>query len=218
MFKNLKSLFVVEEEQPTKVTQKEAGPTDQPESVVTREAAPTGSVSEGKVDEKFLEVLFKAMENNNAEGFDYLEFKQSLQSLQKMPMDEATRYQSAYAMAETMGATPQGLLQTAAHYLKILETEEQKFEKAVDNQRDQQINHRLEQHQGLQKTIQAKQQQIEQLKAEIEGLQAQADELMGTVEAAKVKVESTKNDFIASYEALVAQIKSDIEKMQQYLK
>ena len=55
------------------------------------------------------------------EGFDYLEYKQSLQSLEKMNMDNQTRYQSAFAMAQTMGAKAKNLIDSAQYYLKVMQ-------------------------------------------------------------------------------------------------
>ena len=40
-----------------------------------------------------------------------------------MPMDEQTRFQSAFAMAQTLGATTEHLMHSANHYLEILKKE-----------------------------------------------------------------------------------------------
>ena len=221
MFKNLKSLFIVEEEGGSKKTaeSKEKGSQEStaPESSSPISNAPR-KIGKGQVKNKFLEVLFGAMERANQEGFDYLEYKQALKNLAKMPMDEPTRYQSAYAMAKTMGATPENLVSTANHYLKVLKDEEGKFEQALNSQKQQQIGHRMEQMKELQSVANEKAKMIEQLKKEIQDLEKKQADLRKTVENATVKVENTKNDFIASYQSLVAQISQDVEKMKQYLK
>ncbi|RMF00990.1 MAG: hypothetical protein D6772_05520, partial [Bacteroidetes bacterium] len=146
MLKNLKSLFIVEEEdnEPVKKQastkgsgQSEAAPT------VSRNSSPAKaqpSSRPGKVTTKFTDILLSAMESANLDGFDYLEYKKSLQSLQKMNMDEGTAYQSAFAMASTMGATPARLVETAEHYLKVLRTEEQKFQAALAKQQQAKID------------------------------------------------------------------------------
>ena len=74
-----------------------------------------------------MDVLAEALQNNNIDGVDYFEFRQSLLSLSKISMDEKTRYQSAFAMAQAMGATPKQLIETAEHYLNVLKNEEHKF-------------------------------------------------------------------------------------------
>ncbi|MEM6697744.1 MAG: hypothetical protein AAF599_05070, partial [Bacteroidota bacterium] len=166
---------------------------------------------------KFTEVLLGSMEKADLEGFDYLEYKKSLQSLAKMPMDEATRYKSAYAMAQTMGVSPDKLVQTAQHYIDALSKEEQKFEQALQSQKEKQVGSKLQQYKQLEQLISKKAEQIKLLTQEIEQHQKQMDATKKEVSNASVKIETTKNNFIASYNMLVAKIQEDIDKMKQYL-
>lgn len=219
MFKNLKSLFVVEEEdgkKTSKTTEEKpaasASVKDSPAKAESKDGAP------GKVTKKFMEVLLKAMDAQNIEGFDYLEFKQSLSSLKKMPMDERTRFQSAFAMAQTMGATPEKLVQTAQHYINVLKTEEDKFEQAVAAQKEKQIASKLDQVKKVEEQVMAKAEKIKILTQEIEAHRKMVESLKKEVGEASEKVESTKNDFIASYNSLVGQIHADVENMKKYLK
>jgi chromosome segregation ATPase len=222
VFKNIKSLFIVEEEG--------AGPAKSTATSKSAQKAPAGSTpkgpvveesslgDKGKVTEKFMDVLFSAMEKNNLDGFDYLEYKQSLQSLVKMPMDEATRYQSAFAMAQTMGANPQKLIQSADHYISVLQKEEKKFEAALANQTHNQIASKEKLVKELDATIKQKEAQIQKLQKEIAATRKKQEALRADVKKASVKVQTTKNNFIASYNQLVSQIQADMDKMKQYLK
>jgi len=158
------------------------------------------------------------MEANNIDGFDYLEFKQSLKSLEKMPMDEQTRFKSAYAMAQTMGATPDHLVKTANHYIRVLLQEEEKFGQALANQKTKQIGDKENQIKQLDNVIKEKKKTIEQLKKDIEEHTKGMEAMKNEISDAAVKVESTKNDFHASFASLVGQIKKDIESMKSYLK
>jgi uncharacterized protein (DUF3084 family) len=217
MFKNIKSLFIVEEDEQGKQKeqprQKTPTGTPKPEPATTAE---TGG--QGQVTQEFTEILFKAMEQANPPGFDYLEFKQSLQSLKKMAMDDATRYQSAFAMAQTMGATGEQLRQSAQSYLNILKNEEQKFAQAVDNQRSKLIGNRQSEIGQLEQIIQSKSEQIKRLNEEIESHKKQVAQLQQEMSEATVKVETTQRNFIASYNVLAGQIETDVQNMQQYLK
>ncbi len=222
MFKNLKSLFIEEVDDGSKKGQPEK-PTSQGKSVKGKaEKQPTTKTdakpSSGKASAKFMEILFKAMEDNNLDGFDYLEFKQSLKSLEKMPMDEQTRFKSAFAMAQTMNASPDGLIQTANHYLNVLKKEETKFGEALANQRTKQIGDKEQQLKEFGTEVQNKTAQIKKLTLEIEKLQKAIDRIKQDLAKASVKVESTKNDFEASYDIVVSQITKDIENMKRFLK
>lgn len=210
VLKSLKSLFVIEEEP----KEPEQVPTPAQEKVTVAESK-TGEP--GRVNQAFMDILFKAMQDNNMEGFDYLEYKKSLQSLQEMQMDEPTRYRSAFAMAKTMGAKPEKLIETAEHYLQVLRREEEKFARAVARQEDVAIDAKNREIADLQTSIQGKEQQIQQLQAEIAQEKEQIKTLQTEITDAQTKVETTKNNFIASYNSLAGQIAADVERMKKYL-
>jgi len=237
MFDRIKKLFVVEDNDPLKKaleqkSQEEAEATapagdglvpDRPanNTAPTQNSTPkvkTSRLTGGKVTDKFMNILLGAMDKSNLDGFDYLEYKQSLQSLQNMDMDESTRYQSAFAMAKTMGATPQNLLETANHYLTILKTEEQKFGQALVNQKEKQIGDRRQRIEKLDQAAEQKRKQIEQLTKEIEAHEQESAQIKEQITDATVKVENTKNNFVVTYQLLTGQIQEDIVKMQTYLK
>jgi hypothetical protein len=221
MFKKLKSLFVVEDEGGDKLKKSEVS-----KDVKSSESSKTKSrsTSEGhfkpdaKSSSKFVDVLLKAIEANNLEGFDYLEYKQALQNLAKMAMDEQTRYQSAFAMAQTMGVTPAKLKQSAEHYLKILNAEELKFQDALKNQKNKQIVEKQKAVTQLDNIIKQKAKQIEQLKAEMVKHTKQLESHKKSMTGAAEKVEKTRINFESAYVSVTGQIKVDLEKMKQYLK
>lgn len=219
MLKNLKSLFVVEEENPkAKPAAKAGAKTPSPTPSTSKAKSSTTTPRTGKVKSKFTDILLSAMEQANLDGFDYLEYKKSLKSLQKMNMDEATAYQSAYAMAQTMNATPAHLVQTAEHYLKVLKQEEEKFENALENQQESRIGNKRKEKESLAAQIEAKEKQIQQLQAEIKQHQTQLGQLDTEIQKAVDSIESTKGDFFASYQHLTKQIQADVEKMKKHLK
>ena len=225
MLKKLKGIFIVEEEGTTKETssntkqpEKKTTPSSTPISKNTTTSSTPTSVGAGKVSSKFNDVLLGAMAKNNIDGFDYLEFKQSLQSLAKMPMDEKTRYQSAYAMAKTMGATPDYLIKTAKHYINILSQEEKKFQQALVHQKSKQIGNKEQQIKQMDLLIKEKTEQIKRLTKEIEQHKNLKHKLSSEISNSAVKVETTKNNFIASYKNLIGQIQKDMQNIQTYLK
>ena len=221
MFKKFKALFVEEVEETPQANNAQAMPKTKskpsPRPVAPISAEDTAPHT-GQITDKFMKILFGAMDKANLEGFDYLEFKNSLNSLKKMQqMDEATRFKSAFAMAQTMGATPQNLMQTAQHYLNILEKEEKKFEQALDDNMQKQIGSKQQEMKALAAQIKQKEQMIKQMTAEIEANKKKHQKVMNDVEKASNKIEVTKSNFIASYEAIRAQIARDMERIKKYL-
>ncbi len=224
MLKKLKSLFI-EEDENDKKGQTSSKKEDQPEKEVVKPEEPTLSMEDievpenitGKPDPKFIDILLKAIEKNNMEGFDYLEYKQSLQSLQKMDMDEETRYKSAFAMAKTMGATPKSLLSSAQNYVSILKKEEGKFKDALNNQRNKQIKGRETKIKQLESVVAEKLKTIEKLNKEIEANKKKLEEIKGQINKSAAKVESTNESFNLAYNIVLKQILDDVNRMKSYL-
>ncbi len=216
-FKSIKSLFVVADEN---AASNAAASDAQPAS--GSQPAPVNfdpqPARHGEATPKFIEVLLKAMEAANLPGVDYLEYRQSLKSLEKMPMDEQVRYQSAFAMAQAMGATPHKLSESAGHYLSVLKTEQSKFDEALRNQTTERIGNRQQTIKNLDATLKQKAEHIKKLTQEMELHRAEMEKLEIEIREATAKVEGTKNDFFASYQSLVAQINVDMENMKRFLK
>ena len=218
MLKKLKSLFIVEEE--GSISSSQTSEAIQNQENNDESAAPVSTPSDPvvqmstqavkNVDPKFIDILMKAIEENNLEGFDYLEFKSSLQSLAKMSMDDATRYQSAMAMAKTLGASPDKILQSANHYLAVLKKESDKFQQAVEGQKakldqDQQAGVK-----GLQQSIVTKEQQIVQLTKEIESEKANLAKMQADIQQGAAKITDTATRFSQAYNLVKKQITDDI--------
>jgi hypothetical protein len=232
MFKNLKSLFIKESElKPEDIPQNVGSEGPITEENISAEKVATAELEiqnleglvnpedhdvAGVVSEKFMNILLGAINKNNQEGFDYIEFKQSLQSLGNMDMDEQTKIKSAFAMAKTMGATKSRLLETAKYYMGILENESSKFNNAVSNQINQQIGGKKEAQKDIQLSIENKNKQIEQLKSEIAQLEIDNETVSKEISSGKVKVLKTKNDFQTTFNLLLDKIKKDIDLIEKY--
>lgn len=234
MINKLKSWFVVDDGAPEPKKEKSTPPVSKKATVKMTEPASTPPVSKSsqstpdsthatkatkatKPDSKFVDILLKAIEANNMEGFDYLEYKQSLQNLSKMDMDEKTRYQSAFAMAKTMGVTPQKLVNSANHYVKVLDTEKNKFGEALANQKQNQIVGKQNELKQMEQGIIEKQKQIEKLTAEIEQHKAALQGKQDAINTAASKVEHTKNSFLYAYNMVMGQIQSDVDNMKKFI-
>jgi hypothetical protein len=104
-------------------------------------------------DQKSVEFLENAMVKKTQTGFDYLKFKQSLEQLSHLQLDERTALKSAFVTASTMGVTKETLLQSARHYLTILGDEKKQFDQALTNQVQQRIDSKKEELNKLQQQI-----------------------------------------------------------------
>lgn len=223
--KKFKSVFVFEEEgggvQNANAEKQHPAEMTSPPSKPNAASLPQTSSappSSGSVSDKFVEVLASALEKNNQEGFDYFEFRQSLKNLSKMPMDEQTRFQSAYAMAQTMGVTSTKLMESAKHYLGVLQGEQARFGEAHAQQKSKLIGNREEEAKILDAATLQKAEQIKQLTQEIEQNRSRSEQIRKEISETTVKIESTKADFEATFANVVSQIQDDMAKIQQHLK
>jgi len=171
----------------------------------------------GQVTEKFTTMLLKAIEANNIDGFDYIEFKQAIQGTDGMGMSEEMRYKSAFAVAKTMGVTSDYLIKTAQTYTSVLAKEEKKFLQTAERQIKQRVGQREDMLTKLEQTIKQKTQQIEHLKKEIEDHKKLLEKTKQEVSGAQDKILATKADFEVSYQYIRQQLDDDISKMKQYL-
>jgi len=223
MLKNLKSLFIVDEEEES--SKKTSAPVKKETTSVNKEESKNvdNSISDirstkGVIDATIVEKLLQAIEDNNIEGFDYLEYKKSLKALEKMPMDEATKYRSAFATASTMGVTLDKLLDTTRFYIGVLDKENDQFINAFKNQFNNKVSGREREITQFESVIKEKSETIKKLTEEISKHQKQISELKIQLEESNNKINKTQNDFKLSYDHLKSQFEGDIVKMQKYLK
>lgn len=210
--KSLKSLFVIEEAKPA--ASPEAAAPAEPAAEAFRPAA---GGEPGKVQDKLFEVLFKALQEHNQQGFDYMEFKDFLKSLASVPMDDATRFKSAFATAQTMGASKEILLRSAKDYLAVLASEDAKFQEALKGRTAADLTSKQEEIKDLEAGIRQKEATIEKLKGEIEQHRASIAQVEQAINEASVRINQTAADFAATYQELVGQIRSDMDQIEKHL-
>jgi uncharacterized coiled-coil protein SlyX len=224
IFKNLKSLFIHEapstgsgevQDSPTEVAAS-AAPAPQRKST----PPPDGTTEPAAIayDDRFLDTLLEALEANNLEGFDYLEFRQALQSLASMDFDEATRFKSAYAMAATMKVSPDHLVRTAKMYLDVLDKEDKAFREALIKQEQSQVKAREQRLDELERRIVLQQKEIENLMESITQSRGETEQIRRELTDVHHMIEGTRARFEKTFHYLYRQIEQDIHKMNQHLK
>ena len=228
MLKNLKYLFVEPSDETAdassnkKSSDSKTDNTSQPSTPSNKNTVSssikTASIKTDSVDTKIIEKLLEAIEKNNLEGFDYLEYKKALKALDKMPIDEPTKYRSAFATASTMGVTLEKLIKTSDFYVGILDKENEKFVSAFKNELENKVSGRKKEIVQFEEIIKEKSAQITKLTEEITQHQKLVSDLKEKITISNDKIVKTQNDFEKSYSHLKKQFEDDILKMQKYLK
>lgn len=169
------------------------------------------------VDGRSAQFLAEALTKNNLQGFDYLEYKQSVEALANLNLDERTAFISSYATASTMGLTKGKLLETANFYQKILQQEQNKFEQALQAQTKRQIAGKMQETENHKKAMLQKEEAIKRLQQEIDKHQVAVEEAEGHIDAAKRKIFAAKENFETTYQKISGEINDDVEKIKMYL-
>lgn len=222
MLDKLKSLFVVEDEEQNIPKEKQEEGQDvqvtQEEASTSEPVAQKSNRGSGTVDVKITEKLLSAIDQNNLDGFDYLEYKNALKALEKLPMDEATKFRSAYATAATIGATLEGLVKSAKFYIGILDKENQTFLSSYDKQVKQNISSKEDDLVEFDNIIKLKSEQIMILTQEIQKHQREIEQIKAKLTESKQMMQSTQENFRTSYLTLRRHLEEDVVKMEEYLK
>ncbi len=215
IFNQLKSLFIVEdnEVESSKSTSKTINSTKD----ISKKKSPTVS---GKDTERFVNILFKAIEDNNIKGYDYLEFVQSINNLKKQGIssEEEKLFNTAYALAKTMNVEKDKLLKTADFYLNVLNKEKVKFNEALVNNAKVKLQEKNSKLNSLNKSLSDDKKAFEELKKRITSKEKEIFIITKELEDSKSKVDNIKAGFDNALKQIVNKIILDKDKINKYLK
>ena len=169
------------------------------------------------LDKKSADFLSKAIATNTIEGFNYIQYRQALNAMEKMGMDEATSFKSAFATANTIGLTKTGLISSAKHYLSILMNEKGKFDEALAHRVKDKIASKSEQVLKLEQRIEEMKKKIADLEKRIGESQHKIDAADDDVEREKEKIRLTQESFETAFNAFVKVIKDDIARVNEHI-
>ena len=169
------------------------------------------------LDAKSYQILVQEMINKGEAGFDYLKFRQSVNALLQLQMDENTAIKSAFATASTIGLSRQNLEATARKSLNILSEEKKQFSLALDKQIRDRIDARTREVEQWRQQIQKHEAQIAALKQEIEAYNQRIESTSSDLTEAEERIQQSREKFETVYAYLQSQIEADITKFQQVL-
>ena len=172
------------------------------------------------VDRKFVEHFVDLLEKANLPGPDYFEYKQALQSMEGLGLGEEKQFQAAWASFKAMGgAKDTNILRTSAEqYLGILDKDRTSFLKDVDVAITNRVGSLHDELKKLEENNTTFMQQIADLQKKIDDNKNRLGQISGEISEQSAKINANKESFEVTMNSFVEQIKSDLNKINQYLK
>lgn len=168
-------------------------------------------------DPKIVSALEEAIKAKTLDGYDYRKFLEAQRDLESTITDEPTRYRAVFGTIKQIGITKQKLIDTARHYVAVLESEEQAFLAGAEEQMKEKVGGNQKKVEELDQQISLKTAEIQRLTAEITALQATRADAAAQVTEWQTKIEGTKTSFKAVCDKMQAKIEQDIQKITSYL-
>ena len=172
------------------------------------------------VDRKFVDHFVDLLEKANLPGPDYFEYKQALKSMEGLSLGEEKQFQAAWASFKAMGGvTDTGILKTSAdQYLAILDKDRTSFLKDVDLAIKNRVGSLNDELKKLEENNTTFTQQIADLQKKIDDNKNRLGQISGEITEQSAKINANKENFEVTFNSFVEQIKSDLNKINQYLK
>jgi peptidoglycan hydrolase CwlO-like protein len=116
-----------------------------------------------------------------------------------------------------MGLTKDKLLSAADFYKGVLNSEKQQFDKALQNQLQNNVHSKQEEVKKLQVQIEEHRAQIKELEAQIVKNQGVIDRADEDIRSSKEKIETTRELFETTLRGILGDIDKDMNNIKQYL-
>lgn len=169
------------------------------------------------MDERSLKFLLGAIRKNDHNGFDYLEFKESLHNLERLNLDKEVAVSHAYATATTIGVTKERLLESAKHYKSLIAKERKRFDQAFENQVNAKIEHKKKEIEQLKSQLIKYESELASLTQKIDQTKTTISSANKIIESEQDKINATKFSFDNTYYNLFEDIDKDIELIEKNL-
>lgn len=226
--KKILGFFINEEASPTaqngRASQNSAPKATETPVAAVREvpqAPVTPAARTGAVDPKFVEHFSELLEKANLPGPDYFEFKQALKSMEGLGLSEEKQFQASWASFKAMasGVTDTSVLTNSAnHYGNVLNKDRESFLKDVEQAVDDRIGSLMQESKKMQEATKTYAQQIVDLQTKIDNSNERLEKINGEVQEQTEKINVSRDSFDVTYQTMVDQINSDVEKINRYLK
>lgn len=165
----------------------------------------------GVPDDKFVKMLENVITENNIPGLDYFEFKQAVDNMKSLPIDEATKFVTVYSILLGQGCSKETLLGSIDKYVGLINNEHETFKVEMAES----FKDRVETPKAK---IEQSQQKIVEMSNKIKELNDFIITTTQEVQQEEMKLRLAEANFKQSVEKVVSVLASDKEKITNYIK
>jgi hypothetical protein len=156
-------------------------------------------------------MLESVISENNIPGLDYVEFKQAVDKMKNLPMDEATKFMSVFSIFEVQGATKEAILLSIDKYISLIKKEEETFNTEMTASFKEKVDDKKLEVENAQK-------QIAELNNKIVELNTFIMKTTQDAQQEEMKLRMADANFKQSALKVVSVLNSDKEKLTNYIK
>ncbi len=207
--KALKSFFIEVDDKPKSE--------DKPQPAPPVSAIPIPVGIPGSINQEMAQVLDDAISANNLSGFDYFEFRESLNNPAFATLPEQSKYLAVFGTAAQSGLTVEKLISSVDHYKAVISKKREEFNEQVQAITAQEVITRQEKKSANEQAVLDAQQKMAELSAMINDYQTENMQLANTISQEQFKIQQTQASFEATFNVVDAKLSEGKSKIQAYL-
>ena len=175
------------------------------------------TVHVGVIDDKFIKHFETLLSEANVPGPDYYEFKQAINNMAALSLDEATKYKVAFATLSTQGLTKDKIASTLNSYIQLITADKATFDANVAEKIANDISSR-------DANIKINEDLSKQYADQIDELSKKINEnniIINTLRTEQSEIQNKINNSISNYTAsqnkFLNDLTNDVQKISTYL-
>jgi hypothetical protein len=172
----------------------------------------------GQSDPSILEIINQSIQAANIPGFDYLEFKDALVKMESIPMPEQQKYQAVFAVAQSVSATKDSIINSITTYLDVIDKKKVEFEQFINSNVISKISKKKELVSNIDAEIQQAALEIERITSLIKEKQERKNTLLSEISQEEIELKSKQDAFNNTTANVINNLLSEKAKIENYLK
>jgi hypothetical protein len=166
--------------------------------------------------QKFNQHFDQLFDQANLPGPDYYEFSKMCQAMASLP--EESKFSAAFMGLQVQGLTKERLMESANHYIAIIDEDAKKFNSAIDGKILAEVKAKRLESENKQKALQEKINMIAQLQAELAKDTSDIEALNNDAAEQERKAAEKSNTYKAACDVRKSMIATDIQKISAMIK